>query len=131
VNKIGSVLPTRGQCKIDNHIGLDEGDLAGGEDRTTEQPGLASLHTLFLNEHNRVAGLLKEELRRRGRLAGNTEVDDRLVYEEARRIVVAEVGGEYPTCLRFKASPTTNICRWCSGQQSWIRINWRSSHRMN
>ena len=33
----------------------DNGDILSGELRAGENPGLASLHTLFVREHNRVA----------------------------------------------------------------------------
>ena len=52
-----------------------------GDARVSEQPNLAVLHTLFLREHNRVAGELQ---------AINTEWDDEKIYEEAKRIVNAQ-----------------------------------------
>ena len=38
-------------------------EMASGDVRATEMPGLASMHTLFFREHNRVAGLIKDEMK--------------------------------------------------------------------
>lgn len=50
--------------------------------RVNEQTGLTMLHNLFLREHNRVAGELK-------RL--NPRWNDEILFQEARRIIAAEV----------------------------------------
>ena len=49
-----------------------------GEVRANENPSLASLHTLFLREHNRCAGLLT---------AANASASDEEVYQGCRRFV--------------------------------------------
>jgi len=60
---------------------VQEGRSVSGDPRAAEMPSLAALHTLFLREHNRLAG----ELRRvccRG--------EDDFIFQRARRIAVAE-----------------------------------------
>ncbi len=70
-----------------------ENVLAAGEKRALVVPGLLSFHTLFLREHNRIA---KE-------LANLGMDDDETIYQEARRIVGAEMQniafGEYLEAL--------------------------------
>ena len=66
-------------------------DLAMGEDRGIVQPALTSLQTLFHMEHNRIADRLSEEL-------GKTSLQgtDELIYQEAKKLVTAEVGHSPP-----------------------------------
>merc|ERR1712018_144397 len=52
-----------------------------GDQRVNEQIGLTSHHTLWLREHNRLARAL-ESL--------NTHWDEERVFQEARRIVIAQ-----------------------------------------
>ena len=55
-----------------------------GDKRAIENPGLASLHTLFLREHNRIAHQINNLFEAR-------EWDDEKIFQETRRIVVAEL----------------------------------------
>ena len=60
----------------------DNGMFLAGDIRANEQVALLTLHTLFMREHNRLAGLLAEQ---------NPELSDEELYQKARRIVGAEL----------------------------------------
>jgi peroxidase len=53
-----------------------------GDDRLNENPGLLSLHFIWLREHNRIANGLR---------GVNPSWNDETLYQEARRIVIAEL----------------------------------------
>lgn len=53
-----------------------------GDSRVNEQPGLTAIHTVWMREHNRVARELQNY---------NPTWSDEAVYQEARRIVIAEL----------------------------------------
>ena len=61
-----------------------------GDVRANEMPGLATMHTLFVREHNRLCDLIA---------AQEPGLDEDYYFENARRIVIAEmqniVYGEY------------------------------------
>jgi len=59
----------------------DQQKLVAGDVREFEQPGLTAMHSLFLNEHNRLALLLHEN-------------DLQLSYEEIYQVVRKVVGAE-------------------------------------
>lgn len=53
-----------------------------GDIRANENIGLAAVHTLWVREHNRVAGELA---------AINRHWNDETLFQEARRVVIAEM----------------------------------------
>ena len=59
-----------------------DGAFLAGDERAMEQIGLTSMHTLFMREHNRLAG----ELRTKAGLTNDEEI-----YQTARKIVGAEL----------------------------------------
>ena len=59
VNELGPTMPTRKDAGLESGPGQNPKDLVGGDIRAIEQPGLASTHSLFLNEHNRISRILK------------------------------------------------------------------------
>ena len=86
----GPTLPTRRQCGFTSQGSQNPEDLVAGDGRAIVQPTLASIHSLFLNEHNRVASELKTQLA--DFLSGRTtEEQDELLFQEARRIIAAEL----------------------------------------
>ena len=86
----GPTLPTRRQCGFTSQGSQNPEDLVAGDGRAIVQPTLASIHSLLLNEHNRVASELKTRLA--DFLSGrSTEEQDELLFQEARKIIAAEL----------------------------------------
>ncbi len=80
----GEMLPLNdGSLANDNPVGAPATSLVvAGDVRANEQPGLTTLHTVFLREHNYQAGLIK---------AAHPRWNDERIFQEARRIVIAEL----------------------------------------
>ena len=114
---------------LDDPLGLDPEEtpaLAGrifafGGDRANATPHVAMLNTLFLREHNRLAGRIE---------AANPRWDDERVFQTARNTVIVEfiqvVVEEYinhisPETYRLKAIP--NVA-WTA---PWNRPNWMTT----
>jgi len=83
-------LPSRFDMKESGRACDAPKDLIAGDARVETQASLTSMHNLFLNEHNRIAGELFKKLKESKVLKTDTELDE-LVYQETRRIVVAEI----------------------------------------
>jgi hypothetical protein len=81
---VGVLLPLNdGTQANDNPLGLPATSLSvAGDVRANEQPGLTTLHVVFLREHNFQADRLA---------ALHRNWNDERVYQEARRIVGAEI----------------------------------------
>ena len=77
----GGNLPTRSQCAFSSPPEMAS-DLIAGDIRVTEQPTLASIHTLFLNEHNRiVVGMQKILKKSPAFLKLSSSEQDELLYQ--------------------------------------------------
>ncbi len=115
--------------ELDDPLGLDPGEtpaladrvFAFGGDRTNATPHVAMLNTLFLREHNRLAGQIE---------AANPGWDDERVFQTARNTVIVEfikvVVEEYINHIsseiyRLKAIP--NVA-WTA---PWNRPNWMTT----
>ena len=83
------ILPTRQQCGFATNSAHLPGELVTGDVRALVQPTLASMHTLFLAEHNRIAKSLKEELERVNAFPSDPSAGDELVFQETRKIIGA------------------------------------------
>jgi hypothetical protein len=87
----GQLRTSAGALLPHNTLGLDNGSggapdptvfFVSGDVRANEQVGLTATHTLFLREHNRVAGELATE---------HPDWTDEQIYQGARKIVGAEI----------------------------------------
>ena len=81
-HELGHTLPARHQCEMDASSAESTDDLIAGDIRAIEQPGLASMHSLFLMEHNRLADDLREHVE---------DLNDEDIYQVARMIVTAQL----------------------------------------
>ena len=67
--------------KMDDDNGRTKKTFAAGDPRAAEHPGLTSLHTLFVREHNQICN----------RLISQGLTNDEEIYQRARREVIAEL----------------------------------------
>ena len=91
----------------DNLLPVIDGLEMAGDVRALEMPGLASMHTLFVREHNRLCDLIKTE---------EPSWDDETIFLNARRILIAEYqsityGGYLPVVLGEKNLGNNKLSR--------------------
>ena len=67
---------------LDNLLPDIDGARLAGDVRAQEQPGLTSMHTLWMREHNRVAKEMAQ---------ANPSFSDEQLYQESRRMVAAQL----------------------------------------
>ena len=94
---LGPVLPTREQAGFESDGERHHAqDLVAGDVRALEQPGLAAMHTLFLNEHNRLANIINNSA---------PSLSDEEIYQVARRVVGAELQniGEHASIIQHSS----------------------------
>ena len=77
----GDLLPFN-EDGLANAGGTSDALFVAGDVRANEQAGLTAMHTLWVREHNRIADRIASE---------NPELTDEEIYQEARRIVIAEI----------------------------------------
>ena len=78
--RVGYTLP--GNTKPSLPLNAAGTGFVAGDSRVNEQPGLVTMHTIWMREHNRVAAALASL---------NPNWSDERLYQEARKIVGAEV----------------------------------------
>ncbi|NER03123.1 MAG: peroxiredoxin [Okeania sp. SIO3C4] len=88
----GDLLPTRGNDPNAPHMSMEEAmgasTFVAGDVRANENSALASIHTLFVREHNRIAEIIE---------ANHTDLPldpiarDEEIYQRARKIVGAQI----------------------------------------
>jgi len=88
-------LPTRKQVGLENQFPSHEQHAkVSGDNRCVEHPGLVSMHTLWMNEHNRIAFNLQKQRPIKEYMSGmhmGLLEKDEFIFQEARRIVSAEM----------------------------------------
>lgn len=77
--------------EVDNEGDDNDSQYAAGDVRANENPVLVAFHTLFAREHNRICHLLKIEVHKNGKGRKAAAVSDEWYYQQARRIVIAEL----------------------------------------
>lgn len=77
----GDLLPYNDGTQA-NAMGMSTSFFVGGDVRANEQVGLTATHTVFVREHNRLAGQIQ---------TANPGWTDEQVYQEARKLVGAEI----------------------------------------
>ncbi len=77
----GDLLPWN-EDGLENAGGTGDNLFLAGDVRANEQVGLIALHTLFVREHNRLAGEIS---------TANPDLTDEEIYQQARSIVIAEM----------------------------------------
>jgi hypothetical protein len=84
VTTAGGLLPGYNTDGFENDDPLGGGNslFLAGDVRANEQIGLTATHSLFLREHNRLAGVLQSQ---------NPALSDEQIYQAARKIVGAEM----------------------------------------
>ncbi len=78
-----------------DHDGNPQKIFVSGDVRASEQPGLTTLHTLFMKEHNRICD----------ELIANGSTDDEFNYQYARKMV----GGIIQSIVVYELLPTLGI----------------------
>ncbi|NES04905.1 MAG: peroxidase, partial [Okeania sp. SIO2F4] len=82
----GDLLPRAEGDPNAPHMSMEErtgaSTFIAGDVRANENVGLASMHTLWVREHNRIAGIIADTY---------TDLSDEEIYQRARKIVGAEI----------------------------------------
>jgi hypothetical protein len=85
--------------KMDDDNGRTKKTFVAGDPRAAEHPGLTSLHTVFVREHNRICDRLKSQ--------GLT--DDEIIYQKARKevgaLIQAITYGQWISSLGVELAP--------------------------
>ena len=89
-SKMPGFLPTRGEVGLSAKPYESQDDYITGDNRAQTHSTILATHVLWMREHNRVAKALLEPIKQQYPQLSADKLDE-LVFQEARKIVVAEI----------------------------------------
>jgi len=85
-------LPNRNEVGMQAEPNLSGENFMSGDGRAESHPTILSTHTLWMREHNRIANLMLEQVKKRSPpFMADPQKLDEFIYQETRKIVAAQI----------------------------------------